>query len=62
MVAVSLKNIFFKQKTAYEIYLRVTGVQTCALPILDSLNYFEEAGFEIVKKTFDLHEDRKSVV
>ena len=24
---------------------------------LDSLNYFEEAGFEIVKKTFDLHEE-----
>ena len=24
---------FFKQKTAYEIY-KVTGVQTCALPIL----------------------------
>ena len=38
MVAVSLKNIFFKQKTAYEIYLRVTGVQTCALPILKILD------------------------
>ena len=24
---------------------------------LDSLNYFEKAGFEIVKKTFDLHEE-----
>ena len=24
---------------------------------LDSLNYFEEAGFEVVKKTFDLHEE-----
>ena len=24
---------------------------------LDSLNYFEETGFEIVKKTFDLHEE-----
>ena len=34
MVAVSLKKeIFFKQKTAYEISIAVTGVQTCALPI-----------------------------
>src|ERR1022692_5136183 len=27
---------FFKQKTAYEIY-KVTGVQTCALPISDQM-------------------------
>ena len=33
MVAVSLKKLFFKQKTAYEILRPVTGVQTCALPI-----------------------------
>ena len=30
-----IKKNFFKQKTAYEIYEFVTGVQTCALPILD---------------------------
>ena len=28
-----IKKIFFKQKTAYEIFESVTGVQTCALPI-----------------------------
>ena len=31
-----IKKSFFKQKTAYEIFLNVTGVQTCALPILSS--------------------------
>ena len=36
MVAVSLKKVFFKQKTAYEILRPVTGVQTCALPISPS--------------------------
>src|SRR5256885_540643 len=30
---------FFKQKTAYEIY-KVTGVQTCALPISMAVMFF----------------------
>ena len=35
MVAVSLKKIFFKQKTAYEIGVRLVGSEMC---IRDSTN------------------------
>ena len=51
MVAVSLKKkIFFKQKTAYEIYCAVTGVQTCALPI--SLEKVKYLSFVFLKDLF----------
>lgn len=45
MVAVS-----FKQKTAYEIEHCVTGVQTCALPILGKLLSLETGGLMVNRK------------
>ena len=59
MVAVSLKKNFFKQKTAYEISVCVTGVQTCALPIYEIEVITEASGQPILvlhgetKKRFD---------
>src|SRR5687768_18035379 len=45
-----LEFFFFKQKTAYEI-VAVTGVQTCALPILAvSIRRHIVRRFEIVKR------------